>query len=140
MKKQVGDMNQFWTEIYYYLRYPHQEKISHQSVRIMQVIEKEKEVGIKKIAESIQVSHNTASEHVKRLLEKEYIIKTRSKEDERRVILKLTASGQEILHRHSSLDEEKLTHVFEAMTAEERQTIIDGFALLKEKAQLCTRS
>jgi MarR family transcriptional regulator, organic hydroperoxide resistance regulator len=139
VKDNVIVMNQLWTDIYYYLRYPHHEKISHQSVRIMQVIEKEKEVGIKEIAEVIQVSHNTASEHIKRLLEKQYVIKRRSRKDERRVILKLTSLGCEILHRHSNLDEGKLTDILNTMTEEERKSIIDAFTLLKEKAESCTR-
>ena len=55
---------------------------------------KEKAVGIKDIAGAIQVSHNTASEHIKRLLKKKYVYKTRSVEDERKVILKLTSLGR----------------------------------------------
>jgi DNA-binding MarR family transcriptional regulator len=136
MVKEIVQLNQLWTDIYYQLRYSHKEKITHQSIRIMQVIQKENEVGIKDIAQEIQVSHNTASEHVKRLLEKEYVFKTRSKVDERKVILKLTDVGTGVLHRHSSLDEEKLEHLlFEKMTEEERQSILDAFTLLKERAE-----
>ncbi|CAH2714562.1 hypothetical protein BACCIP111895_01734 [Neobacillus rhizosphaerae] len=136
MVKEIAQINQLWTDIYYQLRYNHKEKITHQSIRIMQVIQKENEVGIKDIAQEIQVSHNTASEHVKRLLEKEYVFKTRSKVDERKVILKLTDEGTSVLHRHSSLDEEKLEHLlFEKMTDEERQSILDAFTLLKERAE-----
>jgi MarR family transcriptional regulator, organic hydroperoxide resistance regulator len=134
MKKDVALLNNLWTDIYYHLRYTHNEKISHQSVRIMQVIEKEKEVGIKEIAEVIHVSHNTASEHVKRLLEKKYVIKERSVEDERRVLLKLTSIGCEVLHRHSSLDEEKLMSILHTMTEEERKSLMDAFTLLKERS------
>src|SRR3954468_23977393 len=108
MVKEIEQLNHLWTDIYYQLRYDHQEKITHQSIRILQVIQKEDEVGIKEIAEAIQVSHNTASEHIKRILEKKYVFKTRSSEDERKVILRLTDLGNDVLHRHSSLDEEKL--------------------------------
>ncbi|WP_419878253.1 MarR family winged helix-turn-helix transcriptional regulator [Brevibacillus centrosporus] len=133
--KVTAQLNQLWTDIYYQLRYTHKEKLTHQSVRIMQIIEKEIEAGIKDIAEKMELSHNTASEHVKRLLEKEYVFKTRSMEDERKVILKLTDMGKEILHRHSSLDEEKLEHLLsEKMTEAERQSILAAFALLKERA------
>ncbi|OAJ76079.1 MarR family transcriptional regulator [Brevibacillus sp. SKDU10] len=136
MTKEIVKLNQLWTDIYYQLRYNHNEKITHQSIRILQVIQKESEVGIKDIAQAIQVSHNTASEHIKRLLEKEYVFKTRSQIDERKVILKLTDAGNEVLHRHSSLDEEKLEHLlFEKMTAEERQFVLDAFTLIKERAE-----
>ncbi|WP_267379453.1 MarR family winged helix-turn-helix transcriptional regulator [Bacillus sp. GM_Baccil_2] len=136
MPNEVIQLNQLWTDIYYQLRYNHQEKITHQAVRIMQVIQKESEVGIKDIAHEIQVSHNTASEHVKRLLEKGYVFKARSEDDERKVVLKLTDLGDEVLHRHSSLDGEKLKYIlFEKMTHEERQSIVDAFNLLRKRAE-----
>ncbi|MGE7762885.1 MarR family winged helix-turn-helix transcriptional regulator [Peribacillus sp. NPDC097895] len=136
MLKEIVQVNQLWTDIYYQLRYTHQEKITHQSIRIMQVIQKENEVGIKEIAKAIQVSHNTASEHIKRLLEKKYVCKTRSIKDERKVILMLTELGSDVLHRHSSLDEEKLEQLlFEKMSHEERQLILEAFTLMKERAK-----
>ncbi|MCP1309638.1 MarR family winged helix-turn-helix transcriptional regulator [Paenibacillus tyrfis] len=135
MINEIAQLNQLWTDIYYRLRYNHKEKITHQSIRIMQVIQKENEAGIKDIAEAMELSHNTASEHIKRLLEKQYVCKARSKADERKVILKLTETGNEVLHRHSSLDEEKLELLFAEMTEEERQSVIDAFTLLKEKAE-----
>jgi DNA-binding MarR family transcriptional regulator len=136
MVKEIVQLNQLWTDIYYQLRYNHQEKITHQSIRILQVIQKEDEVGIKEIAEAIQVSHNTASEHIKRLLEKNYLFKTRSSKDERKVILLLTDLGTDVLHRHSSLDEEKLKQIlFEQMSDEERNLILEAFTLFKERAK-----
>ncbi len=136
MDKEIVQINQLWTDIYYQLRYNHQEKITHQSIRILQVIQKEDEVGIKEIAEAIQVSHNTASEHIKRLLEKSYVFKIRSSEDERKVILRLTDLGSDVLHRHSSLDDEKLKQVlFEQMSDKERKLILEAFTLLKERAK-----
>ncbi|MES1039718.1 MarR family winged helix-turn-helix transcriptional regulator [Peribacillus simplex] len=136
MLKEIGQLNQLWTDIYYQLRYKHQEKITHQSIRILQVIQKENDVGIKEIAKTIHVSHNTASEHIKRLLEKKYVIKTRSIKDERKVVLKLTDLGGDVLHRHSSLDEEKLKQLlFEKMSKEERKLILEAFTLLKERAE-----
>jgi MarR family transcriptional regulator, organic hydroperoxide resistance regulator len=134
--KEIVQLNQLWTDVYYHLRYNHQEKITHQAIRILQVIQKENLVGIKEIANAIQVSHNTASEHIKRLLEKKYLFKTRSIKDERKVILKLTDLGSDVLHRHSSLDEEKLKQLlFEKMSNEERNLILEAFNLLKERAE-----
>ncbi len=136
MVKGFVKLNQLWTDIYYQLRYNHQEKITHQSIRILQVIQKEDEVGIKEVAEAIQVSHNTASEHIKRLLKKNYVFKTRSNEDERKVIIRLTNLGSDVLHRHSSLDDEKLKQVlFDQMSEEERKLILEAFTLLKERAK-----
>lgn len=44
--------------------------------------------------------------------------------------------GSDVLHRHSSLDEEKLQQVlFKQMSAEERERILEAFTLLKERAK-----
>lgn len=136
MTKEIKQLNQLWTDIYYILRYKHKENITHQSVRILQIIEKENDVGIKDIAQGIQISHNTASEHVKRLLEKEYVYKTRGIVDQRKVILKLTDLGKDVLLQNSSLNEEMLQHLlYEHMTDEERKSILDALHLMKERAQ-----
>ncbi|MFP3671572.1 MarR family transcriptional regulator [Bacillus sp. SIMBA_031] len=136
MSNEIMRLNDLWTDIYYRLRYRHHEKITHQGVRILQVIQKEKAVGIKDIAEAIQVSHNTASEHIKRLLQKKYVYKTRSVEDERKVILKLTSLGADVLYRHSGLDEEKLKQLlFDSMNNEERTLVLKAFSLMKERAE-----
>ncbi|WP_088066809.1 MarR family winged helix-turn-helix transcriptional regulator [Gottfriedia luciferensis] len=136
MSNEIKRLNELWTDIYYVLRYKHKEQITHQSVRILQIIDKENEVGIKDIAEGIQVSHNTASEHVKRLLDKEYVFKTRGEIDQRKVTLELTDLGKEVLLQNSSLDEEKLHQLlFEHMTEQERESILKAFDLMKERAQ-----
>ncbi len=136
MSNEIMRLNDLWTDIYYRLRNQHHEKITHQGVRILQVIQKEKAVGIKDIAEAIQVSHNTASEHIKRLLQKKYVYKTRSVEDERKVILNLTSLGADVLYRHSGLDEEKLKQLlFDSMNHEERTLVLKAFSLMKERAE-----
>lgn len=135
MSNNVSHLNQLWTDIYYLLRYKHNEKVTHIGVRIMQIIEKEREVGIQDIAKVMNLSPNTASEHVKRLTEKEYVYKTRSSEDERKVIVKLTDVGADVLHRNSSLDEDKLTGIFAQTAKEEQEAIIQSFQLLKELAK-----
>ncbi|WP_054707318.1 MarR family winged helix-turn-helix transcriptional regulator [Bacillus sp. JCM 19041] len=135
MLNNVSNLNHLWTDIYYLLRYKHNEKVTHIGVRIMQIIEKEREVGIQDIAKVMDISPNTASEHVKRLTEKEYVYKTRSGEDERKVIVKLTDVGADVLHRNSSLDEDKLTEIFEQASTKEQESIIQSFKLLKELAQ-----
>ena len=71
----VEELNSYWTSIYYHLHYTHQEKITHQTIRLLQHIDKSSSVGIKEIADYLHVSHNTASEHVKRRIEKGYVYK-----------------------------------------------------------------
>lgn len=134
MKTNSQTINELWTDIYYLLRYDHQEKITHQQVRVLQAIEKEDEVGIKDIANIIHTSHNTASEHVKRLIEKGYIYKSRSNIDERKVLLYLTELGSAVLHKHSSLDEEALDHILQSLKPDEAKLLLTALSLLKERA------
>ncbi|MGE7716473.1 MarR family winged helix-turn-helix transcriptional regulator [Priestia megaterium] len=131
----VEELNSYWTSIYYHLHYKHQEKITHQTIRLLQHIDKSSSVGIKEIADYLHVSHNTASEHVKRNIDKGYVYKNRDIHDERKVILHLTEAGKDLLKRNSSLDEEKVSAILREMTASEKQLIQQAFQLLSERAK-----
>ncbi|MGG0462185.1 MarR family winged helix-turn-helix transcriptional regulator [Priestia aryabhattai] len=131
----VEELNSYWTSIYYHLHYTHQEKITHQTIRLLQHIDKSSAVGIREIADYLTISHNTASEHVKRSIEKGYVYKNRDIQDERKVILHLTEAGKDILKRNSSLDEEKISAILREMKASEKQLIQQAFQLLSERAK-----
>lgn len=137
MNSTVSLINEYWTDIYFHLHYLHKEKISHQVVRILQLVDKQKEVGVSEIASYIQVSHNTASEHVKRMIEKKYLIKTRDPLDERKVILWLTDFGKEVLHRNTSLDEERLAQVLNQLDNNEKNIVEQALKILSERAKQC---
>jgi MarR family transcriptional regulator, organic hydroperoxide resistance regulator len=130
-------LNQYWTDIYYRLHYPHKEKVTHQVVRILQLVEKQESVGINEIASYLKVSHNTASEHVKRIIEKNYLIKKRDTVDERKVILCLTDCGKEVLHQNTSLDEQKLNDILNELSTDEQRLIEHAFRILSEGAKKC---
>ncbi|WP_078382249.1 MarR family winged helix-turn-helix transcriptional regulator [Sutcliffiella halmapala] len=131
------NLNQYWTDIYFHLHYTHKEKVTHQVVRILQLVEKRENVGIAEIATYLNVSPNTASEHVKRSIEKGYLYKKRDQKDERKVVLGLTEFGVEILQRNTSLDEAKLEKLFENFDEEEKYLIEKAFKLLSENAKQC---
>ncbi|MBO8171674.1 MAG: winged helix-turn-helix transcriptional regulator [Bacillaceae bacterium] len=133
-------LNQYWNTIYYCLHYPHKESISHQAVRLLQHIEMNGPSTIGQLAKWLSVSHNTASEHVKRLMGKGLIRKQRSPEDERKVFVALTEQGKTLLHRHTRLDESKLNRILENLSTEERATVEKAFQLLAEEAKQCFSS
>ncbi|NIK12564.1 MarR family winged helix-turn-helix transcriptional regulator [Alkalibacillus almallahensis] len=137
MENEVKKMNQHWTDIYYHLHYPHDEKITHQVIRILQHVQKQPNVGVNDIADYINVSQNTASEHVKRMIDKALLKKSRSQSDERKVILCLTEKGEEVLFRNTSLDEEKLNHIFKSLNTEEKELITEAFEILGERSKQC---
>ena len=51
----------------------------HQAIRILQIVSREKDITIGKVATELSLSHNTASEHIKRLIQKGFIVKERNK-------------------------------------------------------------
>ncbi|WP_368914834.1 MarR family transcriptional regulator [Exiguobacterium acetylicum] len=65
-------------KIYNRLQSRFKENLSHQSVRILQHIQVATNPTIKEIAEAFRLSHNTTSEHVKKLEKLGYIEKKES--------------------------------------------------------------
>ena len=59
----MKDINQHWESIYYHLRYEYEDNLSHQAIRILQIVSREKDITIGKVATELSLSHNTASEH-----------------------------------------------------------------------------
>lgn len=128
-------INEAWTDLYYYLHYQHEESLTHQNIRCMQAVKKNKDATIQFLSDALQVTHHTASEHVKRLIQKGYLKKERSLQDKRIVYVKLTGLGEAVLKRNTELDEEKLQTILERISAEERQKIIEAFSLLRKEAK-----
>lgn len=128
----IQEINSYFTDIYFHLHPQHQEAISHQSIRILHTIQKKHDVMIGDIAEQLSISHNTASEHVKKLVHNGWVLKERSVEDQRRVYLHLTNSGLTILKKNTELDEDKLQNALNRLSVGEREQLKESFRLLSE--------
>ncbi|SDC08099.1 MarR family winged helix-turn-helix transcriptional regulator [Shouchella lonarensis] len=134
-------LNDYWTDIYYYLHYHHgEEKLTHQMIRLMQHISKTPAANVRDVASFLEISHNTASEHIKRLVKKDYVAKIRATHDERTVLLSLTARGEKALLRHTHLDETKLAIVLAHLSTEERDMAAHALKRLSEEAKRCFSS
>jgi MarR family transcriptional regulator, organic hydroperoxide resistance regulator len=128
----IEKINTYFTDIYFNLHPEHEEAISHQSVRILQIVQKKELVAIRDIAEHLSISHNTASEHVKKLVRNGWLSKARNELDQRIVYLSLTEKGLRVLKKNTELDELKLKAAFEKLTEAERKQIVEAFRLLSE--------
>lgn len=128
----IQQINRYFTDIYFNLHPTQEEVISHQSVRILQMVEKKRYVMIRDIAEQLSISHNTASEHVKKLVRNGWLYKERSREDQRKVYLHLTDIGLAILRRNTELDENKLQDALSKLSINEREKVVEAFRLLSE--------
>lgn len=137
MNNTSKNLNCYWTDIYYHLHYPHEDKINHQAIRILQHVEKQENIRVNDIADYLKISHNTASEHIKRIIEKALLTKKRDPLDERKVLLQLTNKGEAVLKKNTSLDEEKLEKILASLNADENTMVMNTFKLLSERAKQC---
>ncbi|SDN03782.1 DNA-binding transcriptional regulator, MarR family [Fictibacillus solisalsi] len=131
----VEFFNECWTDLYYFLHYKHEEKLTHQNVRCMQAVKKKTKASVADLAKVLGVTHHSASEHVKRLMEKGYLQKERSPIDKRTVYVKLTETGEEVLKRNSELDDQKLKIVLDHLSEEEQLSAMAVFKKLREEAR-----
>ncbi|MGG0658042.1 MarR family winged helix-turn-helix transcriptional regulator [Rummeliibacillus pycnus] len=131
----MNRLNTYFTTIYYYLHPEHKQVISHQSVRILQFIQKEDSVTVRHVAEKLGISHNTASEHVKKLELNGWVTKNRAENDQRIVHLQLTDEGLHVVRANTELDANKLSDVLATLTVEQQQQIEEAFRLLSEAAE-----
>ncbi|CAH0344725.1 MarR family transcriptional regulator [Bacillus sp. CECT 9360] len=130
----IQSINEAWTDIYYLLHYEHKENLTHQNIRCMQTMHKNQYVTVQILADTMGISHNTASEHIKRLLQKGYVRKYKQEGDKRIVYIELTAEGKSVLEKNTELDKEKLKMVFGRLTEEQCDQIYHSFELLRQVA------
>ncbi len=128
----IDEINRYFSDIYFELHPEQQETISHQSVRILQMVQKKQFVMVRDIAEHLSISHNTASEHVKKLVNNGWLYKERYEKDQRRVYLHLTELGIKILKKNTELDAEKLQAALDKLSDKERIQVVKAFQLLSE--------
>ncbi|WP_307893296.1 MarR family winged helix-turn-helix transcriptional regulator [Bacillus swezeyi] len=133
----IREINQDWTDIYYNLHYKHDDNLSHHAVRLLQHIEKNQYVTIGGLAELLDVSHNTASEHVKRLIQKNLVQKKRDSKDERKVYVTLSAEGKAAVNQHTRLDPKKLEKVLQQLNEDEIKTVKTTFSMLSREVKSC---
>lgn len=128
----IEEINRYFTDIYFKLHPVHQGSISHQSVRVLQMVHKKQWVMIRDIAEHLSISHNTASEHVKKLVSNGWLYKERNEKDQRIVYLHLTKLGLDTLKTNTELDEVKLQAVLNKLSDKQRIQVVKAFQLLSE--------
>ncbi|WP_239456884.1 MULTISPECIES: MarR family winged helix-turn-helix transcriptional regulator [unclassified Exiguobacterium] len=126
-----------FARLYYHLHPQWKENLSHQSVRILQMIQMTAPITVKQVAEKFALSPNTASEHIKKLEQLGYIEKNRASDDQRVVHVSLTNEGLRAVRSHTELDVDRVAHVLRQLSADEQQSIQQAFRLFRETADDC---
>ena len=84
------------------------EPQQHQLLLAVKGMPEDKKTTIGEIAERLQLQHHSTVELVDRLVERGLVERQRDNEDHRRVLVHLTAKGEEVLHQLSSAHLEEL--------------------------------
>ena len=78
------------------------EPQQHQLLLAIKGLPEGRKATIGELAERLQIQHHSTVELVDRLVDKGYAQRQRDESDQRRVLVRLTPEGEEILHRLSS--------------------------------------
>jgi DNA-binding MarR family transcriptional regulator len=90
---------------------------------------------LRELAAHMGVTASTMSLTIDRLERGGYVRRSRDAEDARRVNLRLTAAGARIKRQQKVLEPDCVAAMLQRLTAAERQSAIEGFALLARAAE-----
>lgn len=120
---------------YYHCHPRYTDSLSHQAVRALHFVAMEECATVGGVAKHLGSAPNTASEVLRRLLEKGLIRRQRQEGDERTVALSLTDAGRRALHEHVGLDVAKLERCLASLPERERRQIAAGVGLLRRRLE-----
>lgn len=92
-------------------------------------------LGLIELARHMGVTPATMSIMIDRLVKMGFVLRSKDKEDARRVRLRLSAAGARIKEAQTVLDPELVSAMLERLTPEEREIGLRGLALLAGAAQ-----
>jgi MarR family transcriptional regulator, organic hydroperoxide resistance regulator len=101
---------------------------------ILDHLDLEETVSLNGLAKHMGVTPATMCVAVDRLEELGYMTRTRSLEDRRTVVLRLTPAGLKLREAHSVLDVDRVQGMLAMMSPEERERGLAGLELLAEAA------
>jgi len=118
-----------------HVRDPETENIlTAKQASILDHLDLEETVSLNWLAKHMGVTPATMCVAVDRLEELGYMTRTRSAEDRRTVVLRLTPAGLKLRESHSVLDLGRVKGMLAMMSPEEREKVLAGLELLAEAA------
>jgi MarR family transcriptional regulator, organic hydroperoxide resistance regulator len=135
MSALASEISTLYSSIYYHCHPKFTVNLSHQSIRALQFIHFEGTSNVNNVAVHLQCAPNTASEIVRRLVDKGFLQRQRRKEDERVVELQLTDDGTRILLEQTGLDLDTLPDLLKDLTSEEVESVRRGFQILDQSVR-----
>jgi MarR family transcriptional regulator, organic hydroperoxide resistance regulator len=131
----AAELAEDFTQLYYYCHLPYTEEIGHRALRALQYIAMNEQATVQDIATYLGVAHNTASELIRRLVERGVVRKQRSTADERVVHVVVTDDGRQVLRDQTGLDRDKLSQCLSEMPPQDVELIHQAFQTLRQRLQ-----
>lgn len=103
---------------------------------IMQEVANTSGIGISDLADRLSIHQSTCSQLVEKLVARKLIIKERSREDQRRVGLRLTDEAEKLIKAAPSPAEGVLPEALWALSAETIQTLSSSLEKVIEQLQI----
>ena len=97
--------------------------VSGSQLWIMQEIENTSGIGVSELAERLSIHQSTCSQLVEKLVARKLLIKERSKEDQRRVGLRLTDTAAKLIKNAPGPAEGVLPEALSALSADAMQSL-----------------
>ena len=126
----AADISRNFAAIYHRCHPRYTFALSHQSVRVLQLLNEEPAVAVQRVADFLGCAANTASELISRMVSKGLIAKQRSETDERVVHLCLTDAGRAAFDEHVGLDVHRLAQALSQVDDNTSKEILSAFERL----------
>ena len=131
----AAELAENFTQLYYYCHLPYKEDMGHRTLRALQYIAMNEQPTVQDIATYLGVAHNTTSELIRRLVERDVVRKQRSTVDERVVHVVITDEGRQVLQHQTGLDRDKLSQCLSEMPPQDVEMIHQAFHTLRQRLQ-----
>lgn len=96
------------------------EEITNSQIIILMSIHEDKQISVGKLAKQIQVSGPTVTGLVDRLVDRNFVIRQRDKQDRRKVVVALTEKGKNTVREFQKGIQKRWEGILEHLTSEER--------------------
>ena len=121
---EAAKANDVLAALYRRARRDYGSDLTHRAIRVLQFIAfSETPPRIDDVARQIGAAPSTASELLKRLAGRGFVVRRRAEDDERVVRLTLTPAGRAALGEHTTLDPEKLARGLGSLKKTEREEL-----------------
>jgi len=110
--------------------------VSGSQLWVIQEISNSSGIGVSDLAERLSIHQSTCSQLVEKLVARKLIIKERSKQDQRRVGLRLTEEAVNLIVRAPAPTQGLLPEILNALPAETIQSLDDSLAQVIEQLRL----